>query len=200
MTAVATRSPVKDHIMRIIRAADCKVMPWKNGGGTTTEIAVAPESASLGDFDWRISMAHVGADGPFSSFPGIDRTLSVLTGNGIRLAFGDGETVALDRATAPFFFAADRAVDGVLVDGPIDDLNVMSRRGRWRHRVERLSGEGSLPASEGLLVLVARKADWLVNGVSLGAGDSAILDAPGHGELRVSGSEAELYAVWLAAS
>ncbi|MBN9458654.1 MAG: HutD family protein [Bosea sp.] len=186
--------------MRIIRAADCKVMPWKNGGGTTTEIAVAPESASLGDFDWRISMAHVGADGPFSSFPGIDRTLSVLTGNGIRLAFGDGETVALDRATAPFFFAADRAVDGVLVDGPIDDLNVMSRRGRWRHRVERLSGEGSLPASEGLLVLVARKADWLVNGVSLGAGDSAILDAPGHGELRVSGSEAELYAVWLAAS
>ncbi|MBN9454408.1 MAG: HutD family protein [Bosea sp.] len=186
--------------MRIIRAADCKVMPWKNGGGTTTEIAVAPEGASLGDFDWRISMAHVGADGPFSSFPGIDRTLSVLTGNGIRLAFGDGETVALDRATAPFFFAADRAVDGVLVDGAIDDLNVMSQRGRWRHRVERLSGEGSLAASEGPLVLVARKGDWLVNGVSLATGDSAILDAPGHVELGVSGSEAELYAVWLTAS
>ncbi|MGN6098907.1 MAG: HutD/Ves family protein [Bosea sp. (in: a-proteobacteria)] len=186
--------------MRIIRAANCKVMPWKNGGGTTTEIAVAPDGASLGDFDWRISMAHVGADGPFSSFPGIDRTLSVLTGNGIRLAFGDGETVALGRATKPFFFAADRAVDGVLIDGAIDDLNVMSRRGRWRHRVERLSGEGSLPASEGLLVLVARKADWLVNGVSLGAGDSAILDAPARVELRVSGSEAELYAVWLTAS
>ena len=186
--------------MRIIRAADCKVMPWKNGGGTTTEIAVAPEGASLGDFDWRISMAHVGQDGPFSSFPGIDRTLSVLTGNGIHLAFGDGETVSLDRATAPFFFAADRAVDGVLVDGAIDDLNVMSRRGRWRHRVERLLDEGSLAASEGLLVLVARKGDWLVNGASLAAGDSAILDAPGHVEFRVSSSEAELYAVWLTAS
>ncbi len=47
--------------------------------------------------------------------------------------------------------------------------------------------------------LVARKADWLVNGVSLAAGDSAILDAPGHVELGVSGSEAELYAVWLTA-
>ncbi len=187
--------------MRIIRAADCKVMPWKNGGGTTTEIAVSPEGASLSEFDWRISMAHVGADGPFSSFPGIDRTLSVLTGNGIRLAFGDGDTVSLDRATAPFFFAADRAVDGVLVDGAIDDLNVMSRRGRWRHRVERLSGEGSLAASEGLLVLVARKGDWLVSGASLAAGDSAILDAPGHVELTmVSGYEAELYAVWLTAS
>ena len=184
--------------MRIIRAADCRIMPWKNGGGTTTEIAVSPEGASLADFDWRISMAHVGQDGPFSSFPGIDRTLSVLTGAGITLAFGDGERVRLDRSSAPYPFAADRVVDGVLVDGAIDDLNVMSRRGRWRHRVERLSGAGVLTAAEGLLVLVARKGDWLVNGAALPAGDNAILDAPGRVELVVSsGGEAELYAVWL---
>jgi environmental stress-induced protein Ves len=183
--------------MRIIRPADCLVMPWKNGGGTTTEIAVSPDGASLDDFDWRISMAHVGQDGPFSSFPGIDRTLSVLTGAGITLAFGDGERVRLDRSSAPYPFAADRAVDGVLVEGPIDDLNVMSRRGRWRHRVERLSGGGSLSASEGLLVPVARKGAWLVNGKALATGDSAILDAPGRVELVANGSEAELYAVWL---
>ncbi|MFC5421662.1 HutD family protein [Bosea eneae] len=183
--------------MRIIRAADCLVMPWKNGGGTTTEIAVAPGGASLNDFDWRISMAHVGQDGPFSSFPGIDRTLSVLTGAGITLAFGDGERMRLDRSSAPYAFAADRAVEGLLVDGPIDDLNVMSRRGRWRHRVERLSGAGSLDANKGLLVLVARKGDWQVNGAALSAGDSAVLDAPGGVELVASGGEAELYAVWL---
>ncbi len=183
--------------MRIIRAADCLVMPWKNGGGTTTEIAVAPEGASLDDFDWRISMAHVGQDGPFSSFPGIDRTLSVLTGAGITLAFGDGERVRLDRSSAPYPFAADRAVDGQLIAGPIDDLNVMSRRGRWRHRVERLSGAGSLTANEGLLVLVARKGDWQVNGATLAGGDSAVLDALGRVELSVSSDVAELYAVWL---
>lgn len=183
--------------MRIIHAADCLVMPWKNGGGTTTEIAVAPQGASLNDFDWRISMAHVGQDGPFSSFPGIDRTLSVLSGAGITLAFGDGERVHLDRSSAPYPFAADRAVEGLLVDGPIDDLNVMSRRGRCRHQVERLSGARSLTATEGLLVLVTRKGDWLVNGASLASGDSAILDAPGRVELVVSGSEAELYAIRL---
>ncbi|MBN9467440.1 MAG: HutD family protein [Bosea sp.] len=183
--------------MRIIRAADCRTMPWKNGGGTTTEIAVSPEGASLADFDWRISMAHVGADGPFSSFPGIDRTLSVLTGSGITLAFGDGERIKLDRASAPCPFAADRAVEGLLVDGPIDDLNVMSRRGRWRHRVKRLSGAGSLSAAEGLLVLVARRGDWLVNGTALPAGDSGVLDAPGRVELAVSGGQAELFAIWL---
>ncbi len=183
--------------MRIIRAADCKVMPWKNGGGTTTEIAVAPEGASLGDFDWRISMAHVGADGPFSSFPGIDRTLSVLTGNGIRLAFGDGETVSLDRATAPFFFAADRAVDSVLVDGAIDDLNVMSRRGAWSHSVERLSGGShEVAAGRGLLVLVARQGNWQVNGEALAAGDSAVLQAPVTAKLA-AGNGGELFVVKL---
>ncbi|TQI75927.1 hypothetical protein FHT98_3716 [Bosea sp. AK1] len=183
--------------MRIIRAADCKVMPWKNGGGTTTEIAVSPEGAALGDFDWRISMANVGADGPFSSFPGIDRTLSVLTGNGIRLAFGDGETASLDRATAPFFFAADRAVDGVLVDGAIDDLNVMSRRGAWSHSVERLSGGShEVAAGRGLLVLVARQGDWLVNGEALAAGDSAVLQAPVTAKLA-AGNGGELFVVKL---
>ncbi|MGX5735657.1 HutD/Ves family protein [Bosea thiooxidans] len=185
--------------MRIIRAADCKVMPWKNGGGTTTEIAVAPESASLSDFDWRISMAHVGQDGPFSSFPGIDRTLSVLTGNGIRLAFGDGETVALDRVTKPFFFAADRVVDGLLVDGPIDDLNVMSRRGGWTHSVERLSSGGAreIAAERGVLVLVVRQGDWQVNDMALPAGDSAVLEAPVKAKFSADG-DGELFIVKLA--
>jgi environmental stress-induced protein Ves len=183
--------------MRIIRAADCKVMPWKNGGGTTTEIAVSPEGAALSDFEWRISMAHVGADGPFSSFPGIDRTLSVLTGKGIRLAFGDGETVSLDRATAPFFFAADRAVGGVLVDGAIDDLNVMSRRDAWSHSVERLlGGSHEVAAERGLLVLVARQGDWQVNEVALAAGDSAVLHAPVSAKLAAENG-GELFVVKL---
>jgi len=163
--------------MRIIRAADCRTMPWKNGGGTTTEIVVSPDGASLSDFDWRVSMAQVGADGPFSSFAGIDRTLCVLTGQGIRLAFGDGEAVTLDATSAPFPFAADRAVDGVLVDGPIVDLNVMSRRGAWTHSVERLAGPGEHRiASEAILLLVAPEGGWTVDDVALGAGDSALLD------------------------
>jgi uncharacterized protein len=52
--------------MNIIRARDCRVMPWKNRRGSTTEIAVGSAGASLDAFDWRISMAHVAADGPFS--------------------------------------------------------------------------------------------------------------------------------------
>lgn len=175
--------------MRIIRASDCKVMPWKNGGGTTTEIAVSPEGASLDDFDWRISMAHVAQDGPFSSFPGIDRTLCVLTGNGIRLAFRDGQAAMLERASGPFFFAADRAVDGELIDGAVDDLNVMSRRGRWQHEVQRLASPGrqALDLAGGLVVAFAHQGDWRANGQLLMPGDSAIAEASPQHPLRVEG-------------
>ena len=123
---------------RIIRAADCRRMPWKNGGGETIEMAVAPAASSLDDFDWRISMARVAGDGPFSMFPGIDRTLAVLDGNGIRLSVRGRAGVELSPASAPFSFAADVDVEAALLDGPITDLNVMTRRGRFRHRVRSL--------------------------------------------------------------
>src|SRR5688572_25695921 len=90
--------------MRIVRAADCRVMPWKNGGGTTTEIAVHPESAGLGDFLWRVSMARVESDGPFSAFPGIDRTLTILNGAGILLTVDGRDAIALTPDSAPFAF------------------------------------------------------------------------------------------------
>ncbi|WP_244548458.1 HutD/Ves family protein [Bosea vaviloviae] len=178
-------------------------MPWKNGGGTTTEIAVHPQGASLDAFDWRISMAHVGGDGPFSSFPGIDRTLAVLRGNGIRLAFSDGETITLDRQTKPFAFAADRAVAGQLVAGPIDDLNVMSRRGGWAHAMRRLTGPGphALEAHAGLLVLVAHAGGWAVTAArrteALAPGDSALLESPGNVELSADNPESEIFAITL---
>ena len=123
--------------MRVIPAHAYRRMPWKNGGGVTTEIAVSPEGAGLDNFDWRISMAHVAQDGPFSAFPGVDRTLAVLNGLGITLRFAGRGEVTLGKMSDPYFFAADAAVEGKLHGEPIDDLNVMSRRAGWRHEVER---------------------------------------------------------------
>lgn len=123
--------------MRLLRAIDYRRMPWKNGGGETIEMMVSPADASFGTFDWRISMAHVGAPGAFSLFPNVDRTLSVIAGAGLSLRFDTGDVVSLDQHTAPFSFAGDLPVDSALIDGPIDDLNVMTRRDRCRHRVSR---------------------------------------------------------------
>ncbi len=71
--------------MRILRAADYRRMPWKNGGGETREVLVSPAGAALNEIDWRISLATIATDGPFSTFDGIQRTLSVIHGAGIHL-------------------------------------------------------------------------------------------------------------------
>ena len=113
-------------------------MPWKNGGGMTTEIAVSPAGAALDDFDWRVSMARVENGGPFSGFAGVDRTLAVLEGEGIVLDIAGRPAVTLIRASAPLSFPADVPTQAALVAGPITDLNVMTRRGRMTHAVERL--------------------------------------------------------------
>ena len=91
--------------------------------------------AGLDDFDWRISMARVEAGGPFSAFPGVDRTLSILEGEGIVLDIEGRERVTLTGASAPYSFPADAVTNAELVAGPITDLNVMTRRGRYRHKV-----------------------------------------------------------------
>ncbi|WP_284760210.1 HutD family protein [Agrobacterium sp. fls2-241-TYG-188a] len=126
--------------MALFRAGEHKRMPWKNGGGETVEIAVFPADASVDNFDWRISMATVASDGAFSIFSGIDRTLSILDGNGMGLEVDGRAAVLLTRESQPLTFAADVPVEAMLVDGPITDLNVMTRRGRFSHSVERVTG------------------------------------------------------------
>ena len=76
--------------MRIIRAEEHRVVPWKNGGGITREVLVEPDPADPAQFLWRISIATVAAPGPFSLFPGVDRSIAVLEGAGLRLDV-DGE-------------------------------------------------------------------------------------------------------------
>jgi len=125
--------------VKIIRAADCRATPWRNGGGETTEIAVVPGSASFDDFDWRISMARVASDGPFSEFAGIDRSLAVTTGSGLALTIGNAANVVLDGNSEPVRFAGDTPTSARLLAGPITDLNVMTRRDRFDHRLQRIS-------------------------------------------------------------
>ena len=108
--------------MRIIRLADQRPMPWKNGGGITYEVAVFPADAAFDGFAWRVSMAQVESDGPFSRFDGIDRSLAIMQGNGLRLLV-DGATIELGAQSRPLAFPGDIPVSAALIEGPIMDLN-----------------------------------------------------------------------------
>ncbi|MGI3903547.1 MAG: HutD/Ves family protein [Janthinobacterium lividum] len=127
---------------RLIRAADARRMPWKNGGGETIELLAHPAGAGLDAFDWRVSMATVATDGPFSIFPGVDRTLTVLDGDGLDLFISVDEAVRLTADSAPLGFPADAPCRGRLLGGPVTDLNVMTRRARFSHKVTRLRVDG----------------------------------------------------------
>ncbi|MBV2182925.1 MAG: HutD family protein [Rhizobium sp.] len=108
--------------------------------GETVELAVFPPGASVGDFDWRISMASLVADGAFSLFPG-DRPDPVHpVGEGLSLSVEGHQTVDLTPGTPPHFFSPDRPTSASLTAGPVADLNVMTRRGRFAHRVTRHQG------------------------------------------------------------
>jgi len=131
---------------RVIRQHDLVRVPWKNGGGTTAEVAAFPEGSNFETFGWRISMADVASDGPFSTFPGIDRTLIVVEGDGIELDV-EGIAYPLDRTSPKLSFSGDDITTGRLLGGPIRDLNVMTRRGQFRHRT-RLVGSGVALLSE----------------------------------------------------
>lgn len=170
--------------MKILRAADYRRMAWKNGKGETVEIAVYPPQASVNDFDWRISMAAVVEDGAFSVFEGIDRTLSVLSGEGIVLSVEGEADVTLRQETPPHAFAADAATSARLLSDAITDLNVMTRRGRFTHRVSlKTSLDNVAPASDAsvTLILTLGECRLRADGTELGALDAIILekgDAP----------------------
>jgi uncharacterized protein len=163
--------------MKILRAADYRRMPWKNGKGETVEITVFPAGASVADFGWRVSMAPVVADGAFSNFEEIDRTLSILTGEGMALSVEGIAGVVLGTASAPFSFPGDAATHAVLTQGPITDLNVMTRRGRFSHRVKRLETAGEVAiAADAAVTMIVVTGEASVAGMALGPLDTVLLE------------------------
>jgi environmental stress-induced protein Ves len=191
--------------IRIIDSRTARQLPWKNGQGVTLELAIAPPDADLSSFEWRISSARVASAGPFSHYPGIDRSLGLLSGAGLRLSLPEQINLDLDRHNPVLSFAGELDVQAELLDGPVQDFNLMSRRGRWRHRLEyqRLQGERWLDCSDALFIycIAGSPLDCLLpcgNRVQLGNGQGLLLERPGERcRLGSSGDSVQLFLAWL---
>ena len=137
---------------RVLRPRDYQLMPWKNGGGTTTEIwkAVSPDGEML----WRLSIADVASDGPFSEFPGIDRWIMLIEGNGMELTI-DGLVQRIADPFEPFAFSGDARTNCRLLAGPIRDFNLMMARSYASGglRISRLVANEALPLAENIAAL-----------------------------------------------
>lgn len=175
--------------MRKLGPGSYRVMPWKDGGGSTTELLVHPPGATLaGGFLWRVSMADVPASGPFSRFPGVDRSLMLLSGNGMDLDHGDHGLQRLDGPLRPVTFSGDWETRGRLLDGPCRDFNVMSARGKARHRlgVLRVDGAAAALPRAPLVVAVCLEGAVEIGGQPLGPWELLELEGGG-AEVRGSG-------------
>ncbi|WP_078910369.1 HutD family protein [Streptomyces sp. NRRL S-87] len=180
--------------VRVLRAVDRSAVPWKNGGGVTREIAAWPEGAGMDDFVWRVSLADVAADGPYSVFPAVDRTLTVVEGNGIELTVG-GVRHRLAERYAPRDFPGDVPTDCRLLDGPVVNFNVMHRRGGAPADTAVVRGTSSLSTGSQeilLVVVLAGRAELDTGGrtLVLAHHDAALLGASAAGTLRSPGTTA----------
>ena len=104
-----------------IRLQDIPVSPWKNGGGTTQTLVCLPNPS---DWVFRMSVARIDSDGPFSEFKGVDRWFAVLSGEGVVLQFPERrvEVGSLDAAVQ---FSGDLPCQCSLINGPTVDFNLM---------------------------------------------------------------------------
>lgn len=165
---------------KFIPYASLAAAPWKNGGGSTTEIAVFPAGAGFDDFDWRISLATIARSGAFSVFPGIDRSLTLVEGDGVTLTL-DGQPFALCAAAPLIVFAGEAAVHAT-VASPTTDFNVMTRRSCCRHRLTRVAAPAGMARAGGLTLLFLAQGERavIVCGArrhTLGRFDALLLDA-----------------------
>jgi environmental stress-induced protein Ves len=158
---------------RVLRAGDHSRMPWANGGGTTYQVAAGPDGADLDSFDWRLSLADVDAGGPFSCFPGVERILMVVDGEGMELEV-DGRLVPLGPLDpVQFDGAADTSC--TLTSGPTRDLNLMTRRGRCTGSVHVLTVTGEVqvhPVEGGTVLVVLLSGTASVDGLDLAPRDT----------------------------
>lgn len=163
------------------RFGDLPAVPWRNGGGMTREIYVlpVPESGGAG-FLARVSIADVDASGPFSAYPGIDRVIMLLSGEGMRLRVGGSPGAPDDvrlHANEPFAFDGGTPVDCEIAS-PTRDLNLMTFRGRATGSMTVHRGDTTATAgSDGdTLVVIGLDGGAVAGQTPLAALDSVISD------------------------
>lgn len=160
--------PVVPDGFMLRRAAEHPRVPWANGGGTTREVIAMSETEPSGPSDnaaappwrWRLSIADVDSDGPFSVLPGVQRTIALLHGDGFVLTVGDHEPVRIDAALRPFRFDGAESTNCELIGGGVVDLNLMER-GDMRTldlRFEVVSADGCGEATNVVAVVLVAGA------------------------------------------
>lgn len=176
--------------MEIIRFADIHPEPWRNGGGVTRELASHPKVASAQDgaWDWRVSIADVSKAGDFSTFPGMERVITIIDGELLLLTV-DGEEHPLEKYR-PFRFSGEAASSATLPTGDIRDLNVIARASAFKGytSIVEISKKRAHPVFEGQLAILLEGKATVARGADPEEG-TPVGDGPDGGQPAPSAAE-----------
>jgi len=141
-----------------IRLQDVPASPWKNGGGTTQSLICWP---SPSQWVFRMSVARIDSDGPFSEFMGVERWFAVLRGNGVTLQFPD-RRVVLGHKDPALQFSGETACQCSLTRGPTLDFNLMVQGiSAKMARIDRLAYIGNFKSQTTLAIFVVEAGGYI---------------------------------------
>lgn len=124
----------------LIKREHFKVMPWKNGAGVTAEVDIDPKDTDFREmkFNWRVSSAQIQEENRFSEFPGYDRILTVLSGEGLLL---NNEELGPFEV---FEFEGEDQIQCSLIEGAVEDLNIIFKRDQYRASLQLVHVTGPM--------------------------------------------------------
>lgn len=169
--------------MKIIRHHEFREGRWRNGMGVSWDIASASTDGE--DFGWRLAIARIDADVPFSVYPGVDRIFTLFEGGGLDLDLEETGTLACHSLYVPYPFPGDVPARCRLRAGPCRALNLFTRRESWSAAVEVVTSPTDI-THDGPVLLFALRGAANVNGAALAMGDAAV--AEGRVSLKTEGS------------
>ncbi|ROR11167.1 HutD family protein [Erwinia sp. JUb26] len=155
-------------MIHLFNRASLPVSRWRNGGGETREIISYPPGEA--EFDWRISIATIAADGDFSTFPGVDRIITLLDGE-VEL-YSDDRLRQRLAVNQPYAFRGEDRISARLPAGASHDFNIMARRGSYVSAAETTRA-AFVPPVEAAGVVMVISGQWQHGQTLLAAGQGA---------------------------
>ncbi len=170
LTTVDLRAPKQNSsLMEIIHAKDYSRIPWNNGAGFTADITISRADEPF----WRLSLADMPTDAPFSLFPKLSRILTVVQGMGLELV-SDNTTLDAPFET-PVAFSGDMPVVGHLKNGPVQNYNLVFDKARFQASVVVKDAKGAAIENAGVIAILLLSGQAILNGDTAQTGDTIII-------------------------
>ena len=162
-------------MMTLLAPTQYRRIPWKNGGGISTDIAT---DETTGGEVWRFGRTPIPVPGPFSDYTGYDRVQVLIAGRGLVLA-GPGGEIDLRAPFKPVRYRGELPLVSRLEAGPVEVVNQIGRRSDVKVDLRVLDAGHSLPLGKGIHFAYAPTEASRVGARELAVDHCLRLDAAG---------------------